>query len=186
MCSQCGERYPFLQLGIRVVLLKIQQEEPTRLRACHPGLDRDVEAVVHRCPEKAPARRYQTARELADDLRRYLDGEPVQARPVSWLDRKLKWVRRHPKEAAAYGLALLVALLLVIGSGFGWLWRQADAERERARSAEVGPRGACMVGLRVTTPPQTYRTSSARSQRRVQVFVVRSCSLVGRPGYAWA
>ncbi len=114
------------------LMLTIQQEEPQRLRECHRGLPRDLEAVVHRCLEKAPRRRYQSARELAEDLGRFLDGEPVRARPVGWLDRKLKWVRRHPKEAAAYGLGVLAAVLLLVGGGFGWLWRRAEDARQTA------------------------------------------------------
>jgi WD40 repeat protein/serine/threonine protein kinase len=113
----------------------IEQDEPQRLRQCHPGVGRDLEAVVHKCLEKKPARRYQTAREVAEDLGRWLDGEPVRARPVGWLDRKVKWVRRHPKEAAAYGLGVLVALLLLIGGGFGWLWHQAEEARGDAVKA---------------------------------------------------
>ena len=99
----------------------IQRDEPQRLRSIHAGLSRDLEAVVHKCLEKKAADRYATARELADDLGRYLDGEPVRARPAGWLDRQRKWVRRHPREAAAYGLALLAAVLLLIGGGFAGL-----------------------------------------------------------------
>jgi serine/threonine protein kinase len=123
------------QTPIPELMQTIQHEEPERLRACHPGLGRDLEAIVHKCLEKVPGRRYQTARELADDLRRYLDGEPVQARAVGWLDRNLKWVRRHPREAAAYGLSVLVAVLVLVGGGFGWLWQRAEDARRRADDA---------------------------------------------------
>jgi WD40 repeat protein/serine/threonine protein kinase len=113
----------------------IQRDEPQRLRSIHPGLARDLEAVVHKCLEKKPSDRYTTARELADDLGRYLEGESVRARPASWLDRRLKWVRRHPKEAAAYGLGLLTAVLLLIGGTFALLWQDAAAARGRSEAA---------------------------------------------------
>jgi len=114
----------------------IQREEPGRLRAIHPGLPRDLEAVVHKCLEKKAADRYATARDLADDLGRYLDGEPVRARPAGWLDRRLKWARRHPREAAAYGLAVLTALLVLVGGGFAWLWQDAATARGQAEAAK--------------------------------------------------
>jgi hypothetical protein len=113
----------------------IQRDEPARLRSVQVGLSRDLEAVVHKCLEKRASDRYATARELADDLGRYLDGEPVRARPGGWLDRRLKWARRHLREAAAYGLALLTAVLLVIGGGFAWLWKDAATARTQAEAA---------------------------------------------------
>ena len=69
---------------------------PSRLQ---PGLPRDLETITLKCLEKDPQRRYATALELADDLRRYLDGEPIRAQPVGPLERGLKWVRRRPLEA---------------------------------------------------------------------------------------
>ncbi len=119
-----------------VLMETIQREEPQRLRALFPGLSRDLEAVVHKCLEKRASDRYATAQELADDLGRYLDGEPVRARPAGWLDRRLKWVRRHPREAAAYGLAALTAVLLLVGVGFAKLWRDASTAREQAEAAQ--------------------------------------------------
>jgi serine/threonine protein kinase len=80
---------------------RIQREEPERLRKYRTGIARDLEAVVQRSLEKDPNRRYGTGRELAADLGRYLEGEPVQARPAGMLDRGLKWVRRHPTQAVA-------------------------------------------------------------------------------------
>jgi WD40 repeat protein/tetratricopeptide (TPR) repeat protein len=106
-----GEQTPTPEL-----MERIQREEPQRLRRCHRGLPRDLEAVVHKCLEKDPARRYATARELTDDLGRYLAGEPVRARRVGRLERGWKWCRRHPWQAGLGVASALLVLLLVGGS----------------------------------------------------------------------
>jgi WD40 repeat protein/serine/threonine protein kinase len=114
---------------------RIQRQEPERPRRYHPGLPRDLEAIVLRCLEKDLSRRYATARDVADDLGRFLAGEPVRARPVSGVERAFKWARRHPATTAAYGLLLLALLLGVVGGGVTWLWRQTEAARREANNA---------------------------------------------------
>jgi WD40 repeat protein/serine/threonine protein kinase len=118
-----------------VLMEKIQYEEPGRLRTHHPGLARDLEAIVSRCLEKTPDRRYATAHELARDLGRYLDGEPVRARPVSGWERALKWVQRRPAQAAMWGLLLVVLVLGGIGGGVVWLWQEAVDARKQAEES---------------------------------------------------
>jgi YD repeat-containing protein len=90
---------------------RIQHEEPERLRRHNPAVPRDLEAIVHKCLEKNPARRYATAQELAEDLKRCQDGAPVQARPIGRLARTARWARRRPAKAAV----LLGGPLLLLG-----------------------------------------------------------------------
>jgi WD40 repeat protein/serine/threonine protein kinase len=118
------------------LMKQITTEEPEQLRKYHPGIARDLEAIVHKCLEKKEADRYATARELAEDLRRFQSGEPVAARPVSGWQRALRWMVRHPTETAAAGLLLLALVLLAGGGGAVWLWRDAEAARGRAETAE--------------------------------------------------
>jgi WD40 repeat protein len=98
---------------------------PTRLR---PRVPRDLESVCLRCLEKDPRRRYGSARDLADDLRRFLENRPTVARPIGFFGRCLAWARRQPVLAT-----LLMSLVFVTALGFGgitWKWREAIAVRE--------------------------------------------------------
>ncbi len=111
---------------------------PGRLRSQTP---RELETVCLKCLEKEPRRRYVTAADLADDLRRFLEGRPVLARRLGPIGRAAKWCRREPALAC---LALALLLAVVVGfAGMSYLWRRAvrqasgeAQERRRAAAAE--------------------------------------------------
>ena len=116
--------------GSRAMILhQVLREEPRPPRKLNDKIPRDLETICLKAMAKLPGRRYATARELADDLRRYLQGEPIRARPVSAVERILKWVRRRP---AAAVLAAFVVLVL-IGGAVGGVW-YANEERARAQT----------------------------------------------------
>jgi eukaryotic-like serine/threonine-protein kinase len=99
-------------------------------RRLNPKIPRDLETIALKCLEKSPSRRYASAEALADDLRCWLDGKPISARPVSALERTSRWCRRRPVIAA-----LTAALTLVLSTSFVivvLLWRHAEAQRRRA------------------------------------------------------
>jgi serine/threonine protein kinase len=107
-----GER-PF-QGNRRMLLLQVLEDEPRPPRRLNDKVPRDLETVSLKAMAKAPSRRYATAGELAEDLRSYLEGRPIRARPVGPAGRLWHWCRRNP---AAASLLLAVSL----GSAFG-LW----------------------------------------------------------------
>jgi WD40 repeat protein/predicted Ser/Thr protein kinase len=96
-------------------VLQVLEKEPERPRALNPHIDRDLEMVCVKCLQKEAGRRYGSAAELADDLERYLGGEPVQARAVRTWERALSWVRRRPALAALLGVSGVAVLALVVG-----------------------------------------------------------------------
>lgn len=96
------------------ILTKILRGDIVAPRKIRPELPRDLETVCLKCMELSPAKRYQTAEALADDLARYQRGEPVQARPVGRMDRVLRRVRRHPLVAG------LVTGIVILAMYAGW------------------------------------------------------------------
>jgi YD repeat-containing protein len=109
------------------LMQRIQTQEPEPVRAHNPRVPRDLEAIVLKCLEKDPQRRYGTARELADDLGRFLRHEPVQARPIGPVRRVLRQVRRRPGVAIAVILGALAVPALAAG-GY-WYWQDWDRNK---------------------------------------------------------
>jgi WD40 repeat protein len=128
----CG-RPPFQAESAVSVLAQIAGSEPVPPSRLRRGISRDLEAVVLKCLEKAPGKRYASAAALAEDLRRFLAGEATQARPLTAAGRVVKLVRRHPLPAA---LLALVAVSLLGGlAGILWQWREAVAARGRLQTS---------------------------------------------------
>jgi tetratricopeptide (TPR) repeat protein len=111
---------PFRGVQVLDTLQQVVEREPVPPTRLQPKVPRDLETICLKCLEKKPPRRYGTAAALAEDLRRFLAGRPIAARPVGTLERAAKWARRRP--AAAVLLAL--AVLLVLGGVSGLLWYQ--------------------------------------------------------------
>jgi WD40 repeat protein len=106
---------PFAGATYLDILRQVVGTAPPRPSSRGLRLDRDLETVCLKCLEKEPPRRYQSAEALADDLGRYLAGEPIAARPVGPAGRAWRWARRKPGWAAM--LAAVAGLLLVIAVG---------------------------------------------------------------------
>jgi WD40 repeat protein len=126
-------RPPF-QAGSSLQTLRLViEDEPVRPRAVDSRIDGDLETICLKCLEKDPRKRYASARELADDLNRWLDAVPILARPVSTSERVVKWARRRPAIAALLATVLVVSIAGV--SGIAWQWRQAVDARQGLRAA---------------------------------------------------
>lgn len=104
-------RSPFRDEEIYATLQNVIEEDPTSPRKLQPKIDKDLETICLKCLQKKPGDRYATAKELADDLRRYLDGTTITARRTPFAVRGSRWIKRHP--------AIAVFSLLVC-AGFVW------------------------------------------------------------------
>src|SRR5207247_1367557 len=117
-------------------LAQLASQDPVPPRSLAPTVPRDLETICLKCLEKEPNRRYQTARELADELGRFLRNEPILARPVSNLEKGWRWCRRNPA-LASLTLATVV-LLLALATGAPIAIYEIQQESHQARqSAEA-------------------------------------------------
>ncbi len=133
-------RPPFRAETALETLHQVQTVEPVPPSRLQPQLARDLETMTLKCLAKEPARRYPTAGALADDLQRWLEGRPIQARPAGVVERGWRWCRRNPGLAGALGAATFFLVLGTLISSLLAVWalgeaRRADQEaaRERAR-----------------------------------------------------
>jgi eukaryotic-like serine/threonine-protein kinase len=130
-------RPPFKAETALETLLQVRSQEPVSPGQLQPKCPRDLVTICLKCLRKEPARRYPSARELADDLRRFLHGEPIRARPVGAAERTLKWVRRHPATVAWLGLATAVLVVVALVAGGTYRWHQQREARDRGFDADL-------------------------------------------------
>jgi tetratricopeptide (TPR) repeat protein len=121
-------RPPFQGISGMDTVLQVLTVEPVPPRRLVPSVPRDLEIICLKCLEKEPSRRYASAQALADDLRRFLAGEPIQAKAVTRMERTIKWAKRRP--AVAGLLATLLAVTVAAFVVVCWLWQ--DAEQQKA------------------------------------------------------
>jgi hypothetical protein len=146
----------------RMLVVQILRDEPPKPRALRAGIPRDLQTICLKCLEKDPAKRYATAADLADDLRRYLRGEPIHARPIGRLARSWRWCKRNRTVAA---LGLTVLLVLCAGfAGVSWNYWQAESAREDLESN----RGELEYNLYLHRIALAHRELLANNRRKAE------------------
>jgi eukaryotic-like serine/threonine-protein kinase len=161
-CAVTG-RPPFQAATAMDTVIQVLSDEPVPPRRLNPSIPRDLETICLKCLEKEPRERYPSAAALAADLRRFLAGEPIAARPVTRLERAAKWARRKPTLAAAYILALIAVLLGGLGGTAVWQWRAAERAR---RAAEVARNEADKARV----AEQNARAEAERQREKFERF----------------
>ncbi len=127
-------RPPFRAATPLDTIRQVVSEEPVPPRRLNGKVPLDLETICLKALAKVPGERYLSAEALAEDLRRFQQGEAIEARPAGRLERAVKWARRHPAQAAAYALVVLVLGLGGVGGSVTWFWRQAEAARQQAEN----------------------------------------------------
>lgn len=125
-------RTPFEGSSYVAVLDKVRTAEPPRIRDLNSTVPRELETICQKCLAKEPTDRYHTAAALADDLNRFLSGQPLLARPVTWHDRFHRWCRQPERlrQAGAFTCSFQSAIIMwvLIVLFFGWLSQEVPRE----------------------------------------------------------
>ena len=154
---------------VRMLVVQILREEPPSPRKLNARVPRDLETITLKCMQKEPARRYQTARELAGDLQCGLEGRPILARPAGKLERGWRWCKRNPVVA---GLAATVVLALASGTGISSYFAirsSAFAVQANARAQE-----AVAERKRADTKADEAKANATRAADETQRAIVEA------------
>ncbi|MCE9529127.1 MAG: protein kinase, partial [Planctomycetales bacterium] len=162
-------RPPFRSESIGEILRQVQHDEPVRPRLLNPKLPRDLETSCLKCLEKEPRRRYGTAKLLADDLGRYLGGEPILARPLSSPARAWRWCKRKPlvaaMSAAIAGLAILIVVLSSLLAIYQGQRRTVAESHERETKVLLGQKSKLAGELKTALHRSMLGTMHVQLQR---------------------
>ncbi len=166
---------PFKGTSQHETMQQVLTAEPIPPRRLNPRLPRDLETICLRCLEKEPNRRYSSAEALAEELRRFSGGEPILARPISTLERGIKWVRRRPALAALLAVICVAAVTLtgvILDANF-----RLQHERDHARNMEEKANGERNMALEARNEADRQRlkvsellshTSAERGRRLLE------------------
>jgi serine/threonine protein kinase/WD40 repeat protein len=146
---------------------RIAHEDPPRPRTVDRSIPRDLETIVLKAIAKEPARRYRTAGALAEDLRRFLAGEPVRARRVGVWERGIKWGKRRPALAGLLAVSAAAVLSLLAGilahnARLGRALQESETNLEKARQAQEQAR---LAGLEQTRQLAIAKLREAQARR---------------------
>ncbi len=129
-------RPPFVGSSPLDTILQVLSEEPVPPSKLQRGIPRDLETICLKCLNKSPGQRYPTADALADDVQRFLNGEPIHARPVGKIERTWRWCRRNPVPAALLVVVSLLLAVVTLGSAFG-LYHLSRLSEDLVRSTAL-------------------------------------------------
>jgi tetratricopeptide (TPR) repeat protein len=165
-------RPPFKAATVSETMEQVRTADVVPPRRLRPALPVDIETICLKCLQKEPRDRYRYAGEVAEELGRYLRGEPVQARPVSGFNRAVRWCRRNPALAAASAAAVL-AILCALGLATGMAVQQTRAAtrlREEAQRAKRAEQVAAANEARALTEAENAKRSAQESRAVVAFF----------------
>ena len=161
-------RDPFQGDSLIETLHKVRASAPDKPTTINKKIPRDLEVICLKCLEKDQKRRYASAQEVADDLHRWLSGEPIVARPVNAAARSWMWCKRRPALAALGGALALAIIAGVIG--VAWQWRAAVFQRNEAVAArDAAQKNAQLASTQATLALSTIQDLIADVKNNLSV-----------------
>ncbi|MBI3466590.1 MAG: protein kinase [Planctomycetes bacterium] len=151
---------------------QVQHEEPRSPRSINHTIPRDLETICLKAMSKSKASRYGTARALADDLRRFLGGLPIEARPVGQLERVARWCRRKPLVAGFAGAFAAALLLGTIVSSYFAVRATAEAKRATAEKTRADIKADEAKTKADEALAQAKRADDKANEARANLYVV--------------
>jgi WD40 repeat protein len=164
------------------VLRRIAQEDPPAPRRLAAAVPMDLETIVLKAMAKEPLERYTTARDLADDLRRFLEDRPIEARRPSLGQRARRWARRHRQWVIGLGAASVVLLAGLIVGLAGYAVEQGQLAEEKGRLADEKSRLADAKSRLADDKEHTRRQAEAKLYRTLLKHA-HAVRLARQPGY---
>jgi serine/threonine protein kinase/WD40 repeat protein len=168
-------RPPFQAANPLDTLMQVMEREPVSVSTINPEIQRDLETVCHKCLQKEPSKRYASAQELAEDLGRWLRGEPITARAVSTTERALRWVRRNPLVSA---ISTVAAISILVGTTTSLIFAfRARAEAESAQAARKATEAALSESNFTLATMELEKERPLEAARYLQSIPVESRNL---------
>ncbi len=173
-------RTPYPGKSSAEVLIKVLQEDPDPIRKIDPSIPVDLETIVMKCMQKEPQLRYQSAKELYEDLQRYLDGDPITARPVRLSERLIKKARKNKVATVSIAGALMITLILL--SALIWVQTKSSFQSRYAREFGEEVRSIeSMMNSVYSAPIHDIRSELAVAKKRLAKIETRT-----REAGSWA
>lgn len=186
-------RPPFQASTTIEVLRQLHEDEPVSPRRLNQEVDVEIETLCSKCLEKEPWRRFQTAGELAAELNRYLNREPIQSRPISAVARAWRWCLRRPASAASILMGVL--LLTVMAAAAPMILLQQNrlqlAELQRQRDVDARGKAESAHEAEEQSRKQAEKLAAANAARAatqeyfVSIMKVREMRMQPEPKAGW-
>ena len=169
--------YDLARSAIHAAITIVQQQEPTALASVRDGIERDVGVITHKALEKDRNRRYRSAGDLGDDVRRFLADEPITARPPSFSEHVRRYARKHRMTART----VIASALVLVASVVAIVFFAVEAERQRglaATEAEAARSAEAATARALERETEAREVAESRASRLRDL----SLSLVGDLG----
>lgn len=175
-------RPPFQGVSVQDTLWLVLTQDPVPPRSLQPGLPRDLDTICLKALGREPARRYASAAEMAADLRRFLAGEAILARPTGWGEKSWRWARRNPVVAGLAGslLTVIIASLAILAG----LLARSEQLRQRAELNEQKAQQMQGIAEQHAQTANQQRERMESSFRLARAALDRALALKDDPAFA--